>query len=145
MTAIVTRDMLKAFRADMDAAMKAVYDKHGLIGTLGKITFSENSFSGKIEATLKSGLPASVTSSNGCNVNFNTVFVKGVERHGYSYGSLGKPVTVEKLGKKFIHAGLEYTFMGINQTGHFAIGMQTRNGKSYKIRPAELQAAKWVD
>lgn len=135
MTTVISRAMLETFRADMAAAMAAVYDKHGLVASPGRITFGATNFSFKVEASLKSELPANAS------VQFNPVFVQGVKRHGYAYGG----VTIEKLGKKFVSAGREYTFLGINQTGHFAVGKQTVNGKEYKVRPHELAVAKWLD
>ncbi len=131
---IVTTQMLQDFRADMAAAMAAVYEKHGLIGSLGKITYSPTGFSAKFEASLRSELPAGVTATA-----FNPVFVKGTDRHGYAYN-----VDSSKLGKKFVSRGMEYTFLGINQTGHFAVGKQTRNGKDYKVRSDEMRTAVWI-
>jgi hypothetical protein len=122
---MITNDLLKQFRADMTAAMAAVYDKHGLTASNANFRYTDTTFKVAFEVGLKAAVGTT-----------NPVYFKGTERHGWAFG-----VTTDKIGKTFKTRGVDYVFEGINQTGHFAIGKQVSNGKSYKIKADELKAA----
>ena len=55
---------LKFIRNDIDAALKAVSEKYGMTLRLGNITFLNDSFSGKLEATLLNSSGQAVSQEN---------------------------------------------------------------------------------
>lgn len=125
---MVTKELLAKFRADMEAAMAAVYAKHELVAAGTKISYGTDTFKVSFEVGMKDAVGG-----------HNPVYYKGTQHHGYAYG-----VDVNKIGKTFKTRGVDYVFEGINQTGHFAIGKKVADGKCYKIRPEELKAATFV-
>lgn len=58
MTTAITKDFLKTLRADIDAALQAVGEKHGVLLRAGNCSFTENSATFKLEATLGVSNPA---------------------------------------------------------------------------------------
>src|SRR3982751_3226095 len=51
MTTAITKELLKALRADIDTALKAVGEKHGVLLRAGNCSFTEVSATFKLEAT----------------------------------------------------------------------------------------------
>lgn len=49
----ITKENIKQIRADLDAAMKAIYAKHGVDVTIGTIRFNAESFRCKIEGNVR--------------------------------------------------------------------------------------------
>lgn len=128
----ISTQRIKDFSLDMAAAMQAVYDKHGLVAKPGSFIPSGDGFHFRLNVGPKDAL------TNGDFVA-NPVLYRGTVKHGEAFG-----VTVEKLGKRFLSKGIEMVFLGVNQTGHFALGMKTSNGKEAKVRADELKTATWL-
>ena len=49
----ITRTNIKQIRADVEAALKAIYAKHGVDVTVGRITYNTESFRCKIEGNVR--------------------------------------------------------------------------------------------
>lgn len=131
----IDQEACKTLRAEIDAALAAVMTKHGLIAQIGTIKFSDTDMRCQLTVGVKPTTSTSATSEPA----FRPDWIQGARRHGYSYGL---PNAVDRLGKKFKNVyGKEYVFLGINQTGHFAIGEV--GGKMFKIRPEEMKLATW--
>lgn len=130
----ITAQRIKEFSNDMAAAMQAVYDKHGLVARPGSFIPSGDGFHFRLNVGLKDTL----TVNDGFVAN--PVLYRGTVKHGEAFG-----VTVEKLGKRFLSKGIEMVFLGVNQTGHFAVGMKTSNNKEAKVRADELKTATWLN
>lgn len=130
----ITPQIIKEFDADMAAAMAPVYEKHGMIATSGAFIPSGDGFHFKLNVGSKNTL----TTSSGFVAN--PVLFKGCKNHGDKFN-----VTIENLGRHFLTGGSEYVFLGVNQTGHFAVGQAVRNGKETKLKAPELQAAIWLN
>lgn len=136
---VIDRELLQTLRTELQAAMDAVlakHAKHNLIASMGKITYSDTDFHCQLNVAVKpdvAGAPG---------VAFRPEWVKGCNKHGWSYGMADAS---SKLGKEFIHNGRVHVFLGINQTGHFAIGQEVAGKKGmFKIRPDQLKAARWL-
>lgn len=130
----ISPQLIKDFANDMTAAMQSVYDKHGLVARPGSFIPSGDGFHFRLNVSPK----ATMTTSNGFVAN--PVLYRGTVKHGEAFG-----VTVEQLGKRFLSKGIEYVFLGVNQTGHFALGMKTANGKEGKVKAEELKTATWLN
>jgi len=58
----ITRTNIAQIRAELEAAMKAIYAKHGVDVTVGRISYNDASFRCKIEGNVRgAGATASVT------------------------------------------------------------------------------------
>ena len=123
---MITKQILSSFRTDMDAAMAAVYEKHGLTQSAVKISYGDHTFKVNFEVGEKDATGG-----------VDPTYFKGLERHGWKHGldtsDLNKEVTI---GRK------TYTFLGMNQTGHFCIGEdKAAPGKLYKLKGDEVAKA----
>ena len=52
-TTVITRDLLKALRTEMDAALKAVAERHGLLITTGNASFGPTAATFKLAVAVK--------------------------------------------------------------------------------------------
>jgi len=105
---MITKEMLRALRFDIDAALVAVAEKHGLKSlTTGSATFGPGHFTMKLDGLAEGG--------------------KSREAARYeSAGFLGLP----PLGSTFRSGGHTYTTVGLNTTGSKVL-CDREDGKTY--------------
>jgi hypothetical protein len=89
----MTRAKVKQLRADIDAALAAVEKKHGVEFDLGRITFTDTDFRGKL--TCKSADP-------------------NADRKIFERDALRVGLKKTAYGKTFTHVGRDYRVSGVN-------------------------------
>lgn len=121
---------LKAIRDDVDAALKIVCHKYGITLHLGNISFTEQTFTGKLNAAV-------VDSATGVAVTPEELALKQHYKH-----FLGEKF-VE--GTVYMHRGKRIKFVGIQTRSHKypVIFQDVATGKRYKME--EDDARKIVD
>ena len=114
----ISKPMLKEVRKDIEAALKAVEAKHGLNLDLGSMTFTENSFTTK--------LSASVVSADGIDQGKKTEW----ERNAPMFG-----LDKDLFGKTFSMNGNQYEITEIKPRSrkYPVIGKDLKTGKSFKF------------
>ena len=108
----------KALRDDIEQALQAVADKHGLTVTVGGGSYTDHTFAPKMEfsCTTSSGAPA-----------------------GFAFDAELIGIPVDCYGKTFTRAGEEYTIVGINLRARKYPVLAKTNSGTYKF-PADTIA-----
>ena len=91
----------------LDAAMKAVYEKHGMVSSNSSIRFGDNSFDMKITVGMKDAIGSS-----------DPKMFKAVGRFGFLFG-----VDKDSIGKEFKTktSSKIWKFVGLSSTGKYGI------------------------
>lgn len=111
----ITHEMLYSFRKDFEIAVKQLNDKYGLCIELGRISFCEDSFTGKISARL-----ASVSPYKDYEVAFRSM------RDLYD-------IPEDALGNAYSMSGRAYKFVGFDQRARSRLCVyEGEDGKIYK-------------
>ena len=127
---MLTKTTMKQIRLDIEEALNAVAQKHGIKFTPGNATFSADSFRMKLEAN--------VVQANG---TVETKEAKAFKREAYRFGL--KP---EMLGKRLMtKCGTELTITGLNTRAYAnpvcAVGV---NGKTFKMPAGTVLSGTFV-
>lgn len=118
------RTNLKAIRADINTALKAVEKKHGVSFNLGNIRFSDSDFRGKLECF-------SATDNSGNAVDIDK---QNFESKAWLVG-----VKKTAFGKTFTSQGTKFTITGINtRAKKYPIQATNAKGKRYKFCVSQL-------
>lgn len=110
----ITRDILKAIRGDIDAALAAVGEKHGVILKAGNASFSEANFTFKLEGTIKGGVS---------KIEFDYIAYSAV------YPNL------PPLHSTIIHAGKSFKVCGWKGR---SLVIENDKGKQFRLNPEYL-------
>lgn len=130
MTTINTFDKatIKQLRADFQAALDAVAQKHGLVAGMGTIRFSPNEFGVRLKVATKG-----TSSATSATPNTNTIEFEDLKRHGSLRCpglDITKTYTFGRLG--------DIKFVGFHDRRYkFPFTVQATNGKRYKISVAQ--------
>lgn len=128
------RANLTAIRNDIDNALEAVLAKHGLTADLGRITFFDTEFRGKLTVTVNSNeAPSAVAGTSSAEE-------RKFKQYARKFGLTGS-----EFGKSFKVRGTIFTITEINpraKIGGYPIIAENARGTTYKF-PAEkaLEAA----
>lgn len=128
---------LKTIRADLDAALKSVEDKHGMKLSIGNIRFQSNSFKTSLTALLGEAATASSEDSNSrqpkwrreylMNARYlfdDTVFLEG---------------RLPKLDTKLTYNDAEYTIVGARPRAANSIVLKkVHGGKFIALSPKHV-------
>jgi hypothetical protein len=112
------RTNLKAFRADINAALEAVFAKHGVTGNIGNISYDADEFRTKLTVnTVKTAAEEAEAERS------------EFELYAFRFGLTGK-----EFGKTFTHGGKSYEITGIKPRcrKYPILGTNTR-GKTFKF------------
>lgn len=117
---------LTLIKADIDAAMKAIEAKHGIMLKLGGISFNTTSFNAKINAVL-------VNESTPENVH--PKWVADFLRHAKSLNM--KP---DDLGKPFAYKGRNFEIVGMRPRARFSLVIRDIATKDMKaVAPGAIR------
>jgi hypothetical protein len=118
---------LATIRADLDAALEAVAKKHGIQLSVGRITFSEASFSTKLTALIPSDSDDAGT-ANGYEVKWAAAFKSNARFFGLKSEDLGQTV---RLGN------VDYVIVGMRPRAKNSIVLKRINGTfvTYPVEP----------
>lgn len=110
----ITPTFLSDVRVEIEAAMKTIFDKHGMAVDVGSMRYTANDFTMKIKVIAG-------TKADAAEKNFNSF--------AYLFGLEGL------FGKKFTNAGKTYTIAGINHRAkrYPVIAECVSTGKSFKF------------
>jgi len=119
------RPTIKALRAEIDAALKAVADRHGIAITSGSATFSDANVSLKIQlATLGEGGAV------------NTREAEDFRRNAASFG-----LAADDLGRSFFSRGKTYTLVGASVKSYkYPLLCRDDGGKVMKFRAESVRS-----
>ena len=97
---MITADILKDFRKEMNAAIKEIGKKYNIDGQVGNIKFNDTSFRFKVEMTVVGKTPATQQRKeskivNEYNFRRNTGIVQGLPEIGSVVIIRGKMFTIE--------------------------------------------------
>lgn len=112
----VNKVMLKAVRADLDAALVAIMEKHGLQKlTTGNCSFdpSAGSFTFKVEGIAEGGMGKEAS-----RLNLEATY----------------DAALPKVDEGFFYGGKRYVATGMNTTGSKVLVRLETNGKTYLIK-----------
>jgi hypothetical protein len=116
------KETVKQLRAELQNALNAVAQKHGLVVGLGTIRFGASEFGVRLKVSTKSN-------SSQVNATTNTVEFEDLKRHGMHRCpglDITKTYSFAKLG--------DIKFVGFHERRYkFPFTVQTSNGKRYKI------------
>ena len=119
------RQNLRVIRADIEQALRAVEQKHGVSFTLGSIRFSPDSFRCRLEAdaSAKAGLPAADRARKEFEEYAGAFFLK-----------------TDDFGKTFVgHTGSRYTICGIKPSSYkYPILARSSRGTVYKFTAEQV-------
>ena len=129
MTTEITRDLLKALRADINAALVAAAEKHGLILQVGNASFSADAATFKLGVAIKhDGAPA------GQSVSQAKAIADWNALHGLY------DMKKEWLGVSFPYAGKQVKIIGLMPNRRkFPILVSTNAGRD-SLLPSEAVA-----
>lgn len=126
---------LKTLRADLDAALKAVADKHGIDLSVGTIRFDAAAFSAKIDGAVKQkAADGSVVEGD---LPASHKWVVGWNRYAESYG-----FKVTDLGREFSLYGKRYRVAGLTIHGKDALVAKPLDRKTDKFMLLPADAVK---
>jgi hypothetical protein len=122
---MITKGSCTAFINDMEAALQAVYAKHGLVSSGAKVTATQHTFKVSFELGEAEFL-------NGTN----PIYYKGLARHGGTFGLI-----TADLGKAFSKGDQRYVFRGLNITGQYAVCSKDGEASNtlYKLAPVMVR------
>lgn len=120
----IDKVMLSALRHDLDAALIAIAEKHGLTLKVGNISFTERTFVAKVEGAL---LNADGSATDRRAEDF--------KRYAHMFG-----LEPEWLGRTFKWGGREFKVAGLNTKGKTmpVIG-ERADGKRFKFTVESVQ------
>lgn len=98
----IGKPFLRTIREEMNAALKSIADKHGLVMVVGKISYDTNSFKATVEAML-----ANKPEMKGVRPE-EVPYFQGLQRDGHLYG-----LSVTDFKKVVSLYGEKYAFIGI--------------------------------
>lgn len=114
----ITRNDVRALRADIDAALAKVLEKHGLTHELGRITFSDSDFRGQLRVAVGSADDAAE---------------REFRKYAYKFGLTGN-----EFGKTFTNGKTKFTITGLKPRSHtYPILATNARGTTYKF-PADF-------
>jgi predicted methyltransferase len=118
-----TSAALRSLRVEIDAALAGVCKKNGISLHLGNISYSSDSFHGKLEGVIQTKDASGLTM-------VQIKQKKALEDYGSMYG-----LKASDYGKRFTFAGSTYKLVGLkpNSPKYPIIGEAVSNGKSYKF------------
>ncbi len=117
------RANLKTLRTDIDNALEAVLAKHGLSGSIGRISFSANEF--KTRLTVGTGSTDDTA---------ERTFKENACRFG---------LTGDEFGKSFTQGSTKFTIVGMKPRNHkYPIIAENAKGTSYKFPASYAENAK---
>lgn len=121
---MITKDLLKALRPEIEAALAAVAQKHGIVIRAGNCSFTPESATFKLElATI------------GTNGNVVTKEATAFKINAGFYG-----LTPDHLGKKFVSGGSEFTLVGYNSRAHkMPFVVKDERGRGFKMSEAAIK------
>jgi len=125
-TTTFDRTAVERIRIDLDAAIKAVAEKHGISGLLGRGSFTDVTLTIKAEfATLS------------IDSEVNSKEAEAFKQNAAYYG-----VDCAAIGKTFRHLGTDYTLTGMNPkaTNYPYLGRRA-DGKTFKFANDVVRAA----
>jgi hypothetical protein len=126
---MITTALLENFRKDAQAALAAVYEKHGLTPSGMNFRYNESTFTMKCEIGEKSAIGA-----------VDPTYFKGMDRHGFKHS-----LKTADIGKTVVIRGKSHELLGMNQTGHFCVGKDLTAGKNFgklfKLSPEDVRKA----
>jgi hypothetical protein len=102
-------EFLKKVRADLNAALKSVGEKHGLTFDIGSISYRDDHFTTKLQGVKVGGKPA--------------------EAHRYEEAAA--LLKLPPLGTEFTLKGEKYATKGLNKTGTSVIITRTKDQKDF--------------
>lgn len=117
---MISRETVKAVRADLEAALAVIAEKHGLEGRVGRMSYGA-SINGRFEM-----FPKSLEGSVNTATPEATQFARFAERYGI------KP---DKLGVLFTSNGVDYVLIGL-KTSRPSYPLEVRrfrDGKVFKM------------
>jgi hypothetical protein len=118
----ITRDAMLALRADLDAAVRQVGERHGLKIQTGRATFSAECATFKVEV-------ATIGQSGTVQTKEASAFKQLAQAYG---------LKAEHLGASFDQGGKTYTITGLKTKAHaYPILAKGQDGKTYKF-PVEM-------
>lgn len=119
----ITKEFLAAFRKDLDAALKQVCDKHGLVSAQGNIRFTSESFKmSNLEFTV-----ANAKTATDSTPTIDPTYYNAMKRYGAYEG-----MSVADIGRKVVVRGKEFEILGLGKIGKFVVG-KSSNGKLFKL------------
>lgn len=124
---------LPSIRADINEALAAVAAKHGIVLSLDNISFTESTFSSKINAAIVSG----DTEDTSVSATLIKEFNENAFRFGYKPTDFGREVKVSGYAKGAFNAKL----VGIKYRSKSPIIVQTLDGKLIKVIPQSISLA----
>ena len=117
------KDSLKMFRSELDATLKALGQKHGVVFNVGTIRYEANSFRTKLEAKLTSG----------ANVVGDKVY-DSIDQVAFDNGYDRTVLSDADLGATFKMGGKTYTIVGAKRSSYkYPILAKAANGKVFKF------------
>jgi hypothetical protein len=125
------RNNLSELRAEIDNALEAVLAKHGLTADLGRITFQDKEFRGKLTVSVDTDTIFSVA-------NTSSAEERKFKRYAAKFGMTGN-----EFGKSFKVRGTVFTITEINpraKVGGYPVIAKNARGTAYKF-PAEKAIA----
>jgi hypothetical protein len=116
---------LKTIRADLNAALKAVEQKHGLTIQLGNIRYSEDDFRMQVKA-FATGKGNVADPKEAARIEF--------EKYAHRFGLIESD-----FGKKFTVGTITYTICGIKpRAKRYPVIAETAKGTRYKFAASRV-------
>ncbi len=123
------KNTMPALRLEINAALKAVAEKHGILINLGNCRFGADTATWKLEAIQFPSANATVAGvANATAANLNPIEVKAALDWKAKAAYRGLPVNA--LGKQTLYGGKTYTIVGLMPRRHrYPILAKSVNGK----------------
>lgn len=132
----LSRAQVKAVRADVDAALQAVMNKHGLVGGWGRITYTDSEMRGKLTFQVRptAPTPAAAPAPSGDNTGVYTAAqLAGVAR--------GNQLPNDLQGRQFTVGGSTFTLTGVKSSRpRYPFQGRGVRGGAYKFTVAQVAA-----
>jgi hypothetical protein len=122
---------LKTVRADLDAALLAVAQKHGLKLSIGGITYTANTLTTKITGTTRFTSGTGTAQEVPGNAKWQAAFIKNAFVLG---------MKKEDLGKKFKYGTETVTLVGARPKANMPIVVMNSKGKMLATYASVLKA-----
>ena len=124
----ITKSNIAQIRADVEAALKTIYAKHGVDISVGRIVYNENQFRCKIEGNVRGANAAAPVTPKAAALKNALWLLPNTfdETKKYRVGSLGPSIVVGYNSR-----ARQYPF----------IVKQVSTGKSYKVSQMSLRMA----
>ncbi len=111
------KDEIRKIRADIDATLKDIGEKHGLAFEVGRITYDDNGFKTRIEASVTGEIGESKIAID---------FRNGCHKHGFA---------PEDLGRMFKNTNGTFKIVGLKPRNrkYPVIAKRLDTGRTYKF------------